>query len=1107
MTEKKQKQEEILATEDFSSDAAKASIVMRGVSGKKITADVKVVKIKKKKKQDTDGVEKQQEEKKGSSSQTSNTVLAPENAHPELVQPQESGDKSLESVEKTETISTPSPKASPVTSSQQDTEKKQSLAQKVSNFQDENIPVDGMRDKNKNFSKSGKSLASSKQEEHLKHDKQENQIKNENIASKGSSILEKKEKTTEQERASVASPQIMKESNKEESSTVNSVAAKSGNKTHEEKPLQEMQAVQTNRSSSVNPSSQTGTEEKRSITETENSTSTTTISPSPTGHQPLASVINPQESALAATVARFAAQAMAKKNAEERKKRAGSRGEVGDYKGTRGEGRGEHTNYRGNASGNRPYRRFEGEEGDKNQQREGTRFSHRGSSSEGNRYSKENRGESRPFRSGTGFSGTMKDKDEEKSTNFTRKSSPRRTTSDLDTELINKQKENRINAFASSDKYKKQAGKDKEGVNRNTLIGKDVSRTIKKKASEYTRGASGEDDVMEAVYRATKGKSKRGKLQKVEHGPIIQEVLTNISLPSTITVKEFAEAIKKTSGEVIKTLMKLGVMATLNQELDYDTAAILAGEFGIVADRLVEVTEEDILFDDSEDVEENLMDRPPVVVVMGHVDHGKTSLLDRIRQSSVVDREAGGITQHIGAYMAECHGRKITFLDTPGHEAFTTMRARGAQTTDIAVLVVAADDGVMPQTIESINHAKAANTQIVVAINKIDRPGANIDKVKQELAQHEVVSEEWGGSTVMVPVSAKTGEGIPELLEMILLTADVMELKADPKRQAKGTIIEAKLDKQKGPVATLLIQRGTLHAGDTVVTGQLVGRIRAMLDYTGKPLQEAGPSTPVEILGLPEVPEAGEIFYAVQDEKVARQLAEKRRIKNREENIGRSSKMSLENLFSQMAQGEVKNLPIIVKADVVGSVEAVRSSLERLSNDEVHVKVIHGGVGAINESDVRLAEVSNAIIIGFNVRPGVNVAEIAKEAEVSIRLYRVIYHAIDEIEAAMKGMLDPTYKEVELGKAEIRQVFKASNIGTIGGSYVLSGKILRNCDIRLVREGIVIREGKLASLKRFKDDVREVAAGYECGIAIEDFNDLKVGDIIECFQMEEIKRD
>jgi translation initiation factor IF-2 len=617
-----------------------------------------------------------------------------------------------------------------------------------------------------------------------------------------------------------------------------------------------------------------------------------------------------------------------------------------------------------------------------------------------------------------------------------------------------------------------------------------------------------DDSTLEALY-ANKPKGRRGAVRK-RGLPIAQQqpkaVLTHVQLPESITVKDFAEGIQKRSAEIIKKLMKLGLLATINQEIDFDTATLIAEEFGITTELLVEVTEEDILFDNTEDTDENLLPRPPVVVVMGHVDHGKTSLLDKIRSASVVKGEAGGITQHIGAYTVKLNNRMITFLDTPGHEAFTTMRARGAQVTDIAILVVAADDGVMPQTIEAINHARAANTEIVVAINKMDRPGANPDKVKQELSTHGVIPEEWGGSTVMVPVSAMTGEGIDQLLEMVLLSADVMDLRADPNKQAKGTVIEAKLDKNRGPVATVLVQRGTLHNGDAIVTGSIVGRIRAMTDDKGGTVKKAGPSMPVEILGLSEVPEAGELFYSVTDEKVARQLVDKRRTKQREDQLHKSSRMTLETLAETLAAGEVLDLNLIIKADVQGSVEAVTQSLEKLTNAEVHVKVIHGAVGAITESDILLADVSNAVIIGFNVRPGVGIAEKAKDVGVDIKLYRVIYNAIEDVQAAMKGMLKPKYEEAILGHIEIRQIFKVSNVGTIGGAYVTDGKVLRSSEVRLVRDGIVVHEGKLASLKRFKDDAKEVMTGYECGISIENYNDIKEGDVIEAFEMREIVR-
>ncbi|MFA6308538.1 MAG: translation initiation factor IF-2 [Clostridia bacterium] len=583
-------------------------------------------------------------------------------------------------------------------------------------------------------------------------------------------------------------------------------------------------------------------------------------------------------------------------------------------------------------------------------------------------------------------------------------------------------------------------------------------------------------------------------------------ILKSIIVPEYLTVKDLAETLKKTSTEVIKKLMEMGMLVTLNQEIDYDTAALIADEFGIKAEKAIEIKEEDILFDDTEEDTKNAVTRPPVVVVMGHVDHGKTSLLDAIRETNVIESESGGITQHIGAYTIKIKDRNITFLDTPGHEAFTAMRARGAQVTDIAILVVAADDGVMPQTIEAINHAKAAKVAIIVAVNKIDKPGANPDKVKQELTEYGLVAEEWGGEAIFVNVSAKQRTNIDHLLEMVLLSADILELKADPKKQAKGTVIEAKLDKGRGPVATVLVQRGTLKLSDSVVTGTTVGRIRAMLDDKGHKVKKAGPSTPVEIVGLPEVPEAGEIFYAIDDEKVAKQLAEKRKLKIRESNLNSNSKISLEDLYSQIIEGKVKDLNLVVKADVQGSVEALKQSLENLTNSEVRVNIIHSGVGAITESDVTLASVSNAVIIGFNVRPGANVIDAAANAGVEMKLYKVIYNAINDVQAAMNGMLEPTYKEVIQGHAEIRQIIKVSSVGTIGGSYVTDGKITKNSDVRVVRDGIVVHEGKLDSLKRFKDDVKEVLQGFECGISLEKFNDIKEGDIIESYVMEEEKR-
>lgn len=614
------------------------------------------------------------------------------------------------------------------------------------------------------------------------------------------------------------------------------------------------------------------------------------------------------------------------------------------------------------------------------------------------------------------------------------------------------------------------------------------------------------DDYVLNEFYEEKERLKKDKKNKKDAKTVAQKaVLKEITIPETITVKNLAEALKKTSAEVIKKLMSMGIMATVNEVLDFDTAAIVGDEFGVKVNKEVVVSEEEILFDDSEDKEEDLVPRAPVVVVMGHVDHGKTSLLDAIRKTNVAEHEAGGITQRIGAYKVHINGRDITFLDTPGHEAFTAMRARGAKATDIAILVVAADDGVMPQTIEAINHAKAANVNIIVAINKIDKPGANPERVKQELAEHGLLIEEWGGDVIAVPISAKMGTNIDQLLEMVLLTADILELKANPNRQAKGIVIEAQLDKGRGPVASLLVQRGTLHNGDAIISGTTFGRIRAMIDDKGRRIESAGPSTPVEVIGLDEVPEAGEVFYAVTDEKVAKQLVERRKKEQRESMVAKR-KVSLDDLFDQIKQGEVKELNIIVKADVQGSVEAIKQSLEKLSNDEVKVQIIHGGVGAVNEADVTLAEVSNAIIIGFNVRPPANVMEAAEAAGVDIRLYRVIYNAIEDIQNAMKGMLEPTFKEVVEGHAEVRKIFKASNVGTIGGCYVLDGKITRSSDIRVVRDGIVVYEGKLASLRRFTDDVREVVQGYECGILIDKFNDIKEGDVIEAYRMVEVER-
>lgn len=578
-----------------------------------------------------------------------------------------------------------------------------------------------------------------------------------------------------------------------------------------------------------------------------------------------------------------------------------------------------------------------------------------------------------------------------------------------------------------------------------------------------------------------------------------------VKIPDEIVVSDLAAMLKMTAAEVVKKLFSLGVMATVNQVIDYDTAAIVATELGAKAEKEVVVTIEDRIIDDSDDSAEDLSPRDPVVVVMGHVDHGKTSLLDAIRHTDVTATEAGGITQHIGAYRVDLNGQKITFLDTPGHAAFTSMRARGAQATDIAVLVVAADDGIMPQTIEAINHAKAAGVDIIVAINKMDKPGATTDRIMQQLTEYDLIPEEWGGDTICVPVSALTRMNIDKLLESILLVAEMKELKANPNRAAKGIVIEARLDRNRGPIATLLVQNGTLHSGDIIVAGTSVGRVRVMVDDKGRKVKEAGPSVPVEIMGLAEAPQAGDAFDAVSDERLARELVEQRKQKQKEEQFKSFEKVTLENLFSSLKEGELKELNIIVKADVQGSVEAVKQSLEKLSNDEVRVKIIHGGVGAINESDVMLANASNAIIVGFNVRPDPVAAQNAERDGVDIRCYRIIYDCIDEIEAAIKGMLAPKFREVQQGRAEVRQVVKISSVGNIAGCYVLNGKVTRNSKIRVVRDGIVITEDEISSLRRFKDDVKEVAQNFECGIGLAKFNDIKEGDIFEAFTIEEYR--
>ena len=608
------------------------------------------------------------------------------------------------------------------------------------------------------------------------------------------------------------------------------------------------------------------------------------------------------------------------------------------------------------------------------------------------------------------------------------------------------------------------------------------------------------------IKKKNKNKQKQTNNKETATPKPKKKEKVKVVIPDEVTVGEFAEKAKLAATEVIKKLMELGIMASVSQTIDFDTAQIIGEDLNLIVEKEIIVTDEDILFAEEEDKEEDLVERYPIVVVMGHVDHGKTSLLDAIRSSHVTDTEAGGITQHIGAYCVPINDKKITFLDTPGHEAFTAMRARGAQVTDVAVIVVAADDGIMPQTIEAINHAKAAGVSIIIAINKIDKENANVDRVMQELTEYNLIPEEWGGDTVCVKVSAKNRVNIDGLLEMIILVSEMKELRANPKRMARGTVIEAKLDRGRGPVATVLVQTGTLHIGDTIVAGTSVGRVRAMINDGGARVREAGPSVPVEITGLSDVPDGGDLFYAVKDEKMAKSVVEQRKQKIKDEMQKKSSVVTLDDLFSQIKEGEVKDLNIIVKADVMGSVEAVRQSLEKLSNDEVRVRVIHGAVGAVTESDVMLATASNAIIVGFNVRPDGGARAAAEMHKVDMRMYRIIYDAIEEIEAAMKGMLAPTYKETVLGHAEVRSTFRVSGVGTIAGCYVQDGKVQRNASVRVVRDGIVVYEGALASLKRFKDDVKEVAQGYECGIGLERFNDIKEGDIIECWILEEVER-
>ena len=632
----------------------------------------------------------------------------------------------------------------------------------------------------------------------------------------------------------------------------------------------------------------------------------------------------------------------------------------------------------------------------------------------------------------------------------------------------------------------------------------DHAQNMQRQGKEKIQSKNKNRQRQQPASGAKRRQEEREKMQRLQF-EIAKKQPVKVSIPDEINVGELASRMKKTAVEVIKQLIKLGVMASVSDVIDYDTAALVAMELGCKVEHEVIVTVEDRLIDDREDTADELVPRAPVVVVMGHVDHGKTSLLDRIRSANVVAGEAGGITQHIGAYRVMVNGSPVTFLDTPGHEAFTTMRARGAMVTDIAILVVAADDGIMPQTIESINHAKAAGTPIVVAINKMDLPGANPDRVKQDLTKYDLVPEEWGGETIVCPISAKTGEGIDELLENLVLQAEIMELKANPNRAAKGTVVEARLDKGRGPIMTVLVQNGTLHTGDIIIAGTAVGRVRVMTNDRGERITEAGPSVPVEIAGMSDVPSAGDIFNAVADERMARELAEERLEQQKAAaSAGSAKKVSLEDLFARIQEGELKDFNIIVKADVQGSAEAVKTSLEKLSNDEVRVRVIHSGVGAITESDVMLASTSNAIIVGFNVRPDNAARDSAERSKVELRMYRVIYDCINDVTDALKGMLSPKFHEVIIGHAEVRQTFKVSKVGTVCGCYVLDGKIQRNCSVRVNRDNIVIFEGELASLRRFKDDVREVASGYECGMQVEKFNDIREGDIIECFVTEQL---
>ncbi|MBR4863571.1 MAG: translation initiation factor IF-2 [Oscillospiraceae bacterium] len=652
---------------------------------------------------------------------------------------------------------------------------------------------------------------------------------------------------------------------------------------------------------------------------------------------------------------------------------------------------------------------------------------------------------------------------------------------------------------------------DTSAVQVNTSRFDDVDNLVSERVQDYQGGKQkfgkkGQQNRKDNKFRGNKARNEEQEKMRRLQMEVARKAPVTVKIPDEITVGELASRMKKTAGEVIKCLMTNGVMAGINQVIDSDTAEFVAVEMGCKVEREVTVTIEERIIDDHVDTDEELVTRAPVVVVMGHVDHGKTSTLDAIRKTSVTKGEAGGITQHIGAYTVDVNGNMVTFLDTPGHAAFTSMRARGAKSTDIAILVVAADDGIMPQTIESINHAKAAEVPIIVAINKMDKPEANPDRIKQQLTEHELIPEEWGGETIIVPISAKTGMGLDELLEMVILTAEVQELKANPNRRAKGTVIEARLDKNRGPIATLLVQNGTLNQGDIVIAGTAVGRVRVMTNDKGRSVKTAGPSVPVEITGLAEVPAPGDEFNAVTDERMARELVEQRKQKMKDDAANAMQKVTLDNLFAKMQEGEMKELPLIVKADVQGSAEAVKASLEKISNEEVRVRVIHTGVGAINESDILLASTAGAIIVGFNVRPDSGAQASAQRTAVDMRFYRVIYDAINEIEAAMKGMLAPTFEEVVIGHAEVRMTYKVSSVGTIAGCMVKDGKVTRAAQVRVLRDNIVIHEGEVGSLQRFKDAAKEVTAGYECGMSILNFNDIKEGDVFECFVMEEVKR-